>query len=156
MSFDPRSLERLRELGRNLPQPLPKPEAPPPPKASEQRHKVETETNPEALFRELMQASPDGTVPPHLMARLRELEDSRSPRRRPTAAGSVSNVNAASAGIELGREDAPAPPPPPANKRKTTRNGGRTTNPRPGRARTSEEDTLYTAFQQLLLEDDDA
>lgn len=155
MSFDPRSLERLRELGRNLPQPLPKPEAPPPPKASEQRHKVETETNPEALFRELMQASPDGTVPPHLMARLRELEDSRSPRRRPSAAGSISNVNAASAGIELGREDAPAPPPP-ANKRKATCNGGRTTNPRPGRARTSEEDTLYTAFQQLLLEDDDA
>lgn len=149
MSFDPRSLERLRELGRSLPQPLPKPAAPPPPKASEQRHKVETETNPEALFRELMQASPDGTVPPHLMARLKELEGSRSPRRRVNAGGSI---DAAHAGIELGREEAPAPPPPaPAAKR----NSGRTTSPRPSRARSSEEDSLYTAFQQLLLEDED-
>jgi hypothetical protein len=151
MSFDPRSLERLRELGRNLPQPLPKPEAPPaPPKASEQRHKVETETNPEALFRELMQASPDGTVPPHLMARLKELEGSRSPRRRPGAPSSAMAIDAANAGIELGRDEPPAPPPQPAAVR------GRTTAPRPGRARSSEEESLYTAFQQLLLEDDDA
>ena len=151
MSFDARSLDRLRELGRSLPKPLPKPEAPPPaPKASEQRHKVETETNPEALFRELMQASPDGTVPPHLMARLKELEGSRSPRRRPTAGGSGVPVDAARAGIELGREEPPAAPPAPQKK------PGRTTAPKPGRARSSEEESLYTAFQQLLLEDDDA
>ena len=150
MSFDPRSLERLRELGRSLPKPLPKPETPAaPPKASERRHKLETETNPEALFRELMQASPDGTVPPHLMARLKELEGSRSPRRRAGAAGSI---DAASAGIELGREDAAASPLAPAVKRNT----GLTTSPRPSRARSSEEDSLYTAFQQLLLEDEDA
>ena len=150
MNFDPRSLERLRELGRSLPKPLPKPEAPAaPPRASEQRHKLETETNPEALFRELMQASPDGSVPPHLMARLKALEGSRSPRGRAGAAGSI---DAASAGINLGREDAPAPPPPPAAKR----NAGRTTSPRPSRGRSSEEDSLYTAFQQLLLEDEDA
>ena len=152
MSFDPRSLERLRELGRSLPQPLPKPPAPPTPKASEQRHKVETETNPEALFRELMQASPDGTVPPHLMARLKELEGSRSPRRRPGAPSAGIAIDAAHAGIELGRDEPPAPPPPPVSKR----NPGRTTAPKPGRARSSEEDSLYTAFQQLLLEDDDA
>lgn len=157
MSFDPRSLERLRELGRNLPQPLPKPEAPPaPPKASEQRHKLETETNPEALFRELMQASPDGTVPPHLMARLKELEGSRSPRRRPGVSSGAVALDAARAGIDLGGEDPPAPPPPPASQRNASRNGGRTTAPNPGRARSSEEDSLYTAFQQLLLEDDDA
>lgn len=151
MSFDNRSLDRLRELGRTLPKPLPKPEAPPPiPKASEQRHKVETETNPEALFRELMQASPDGTVPPHLMARLKELEGSRFPRRR---AGGGASIDAANAGIELGREDLPAPPPPPAPA--ANRNAGRTTSPRPGRARSSEEESLYTAFQQLLLEDDE-
>lgn len=152
MSFDSRSLDRLRELGRTLPKPLPKPEAPPPaPKASAPRHKVETETNPEALFRELMQASPDGTVPPHLMARLKELEGSRSPRRRD---GSAASIDAASAGIELGREDTAAPPPPPVPKGK--RNAGRTTSPRPSRARSSEEESLYTAFQQLLLEDEEA
>ena len=151
MSFDARSLDRLRELGRSLPKPLPKPEAPPPaPKASEQRHKVETETNPEALFRELMQASPDGTVPPHLMARLKELEGSRSPRRRPSGAASAVPLDAARAGIELGREEPPAAPPAPQKK------PGRTTAPKPGRARSSEEESLYTAFQQLLLEDDDA
>ncbi|MFM7549215.1 MAG: hypothetical protein ACKO8I_10180 [Cyanobacteriota bacterium] len=151
MGLDPRSQERLRELGRSLPKPLPKPEAPPPAaKASEQRHKLETETNPEALFRELMQASPDGSVPPHLMARLKELEDSRSPRRR---SGEPGSRDAASAGIELGQGNpALPPPPPPASQRKA----GRTTSPRPSRARSSEEESLYTAFQQLLLEDDEA
>lgn len=75
MSFDARSLERLKQLGRSLPQPLPRPEpAPAAPAASERRHRVETETDPEALFRELMQVSPDGSVPPHLMERLRQAE----------------------------------------------------------------------------------
>ncbi len=70
MSFDARSLERLQQLGRSLPQPLPRPT----PKAteavqpSERRHPVEIEENPEALFRELMKISPDGSVPPHLLA----------------------------------------------------------------------------------------
>ena len=79
MSFDARSRERLQALGRSLPQPLPKPEPPQQSqtKASDRRHKVELEQNPEALFRELMQVSPDGTVPPHLMERLRELESRR-------------------------------------------------------------------------------
>ncbi|NDG75626.1 MAG: hypothetical protein EBX49_09900, partial [Synechococcaceae bacterium WB8_1B_136] len=68
MSFDARSLERLQQLGRSLPKPLPKPDAAPaPPPASQKRHRVETETDPEALFRELMQVSPDGSVPPHLL-----------------------------------------------------------------------------------------
>ena len=151
MSFDARSLDRLRELGRTLPKPLPKPEAPPAPKASEQRHKVETETNPEALFRELMQASPDGTVPPHLMARLKELEGSRASRRRPTSPAGGGVGDAAQAGIELGRDEPTAAPPPP---QKTA--GRAAAGPRPGKARSSEEESLYTAFQQLLLEDDDA
>ena len=47
---------------------------------------METEQNPEELFRELMQVSQDGTVPEHLMARLKRLEDQRSPRRAQTAA----------------------------------------------------------------------
>ena len=75
MSFDARSLERLQQLGRTLPQPLPKPAAAAaPPPATAKRHRVETETDPQALFRELMQVSPDGTVPPHLMDRLRQAE----------------------------------------------------------------------------------
>ena len=75
MSFDARSLERLQQLGRSLPKPLPKPEAETAPQpASQKRHRVETETDPQALFRELMQVSPDGSVPPHLLDRLRQAE----------------------------------------------------------------------------------
>ena len=45
MSFDPRSMERLRQLGRQLPEPLAKPEpkAEPRAKATHKRHRVETE-----------------------------------------------------------------------------------------------------------------
>ena len=85
MSFDPRSLERLRELGRQLPARLPEPEKPvAAPKASQVRHRVETEKNPEELFRELMKASQDGTVPEHLMDRLKQLEAQRKPSAPPS------------------------------------------------------------------------
>lgn len=85
MSFDPRSLERLRELGRSLPQPLPQPKPPESSrKPSRTRHKLETETDPEALFRDLMLASPDGSVPPHLLARLRDLESRSRPMGQPS------------------------------------------------------------------------
>lgn len=76
MAFDPRSRERLEALGRRLPQPLPAPPAasPAPPR---RQHAIETENDPAQLFRELMRASPDGTVPDHLLQRLRELERPR-------------------------------------------------------------------------------
>lgn len=80
MSLDPRSRERLEALGRSLPQPLPAPEPRRVKPASEPRHPVEREQNPEQLFRELMTASKDGHVPPHLLERLRQLEQPRSPR----------------------------------------------------------------------------
>ena len=76
MTFDSRSIQRLRELGRQLPEELPKPNT----KDKQRRtknnklHPIETEQNPQALFQELMNASPDGNVPSHLMARLKETE----------------------------------------------------------------------------------
>jgi hypothetical protein len=136
MSFDARSRERLEALGRSLPKPLP---APTPPqqvaaKATEKRHRVEVEENPEDLFRELMQVSPDGTVPPHLMERLRDLEARRQGpipvaerTTTPTAAPSTGR-NRPTGANSVGRAD----------------------------ARTAaEHGDLYTAFQQLLLEDDE-
>jgi hypothetical protein len=136
MAFDPRSLERLRELGRSLPQPLPKPEPKPPAsaraRAAEPRHKVETETDPEQLFRELMQASADGTVPPHLMERLRQVEGQR--RQRPTASS--------------GSHTAPEMPTPKARRRDTAMG-------RPDPKLAAAHGDLYTAFQQLLLEDEE-
>ena len=130
MSFDARSRERLQALGRSLPQPLPKPEQLQQSqiKASDRRHKVELEQNPEALFRELMQVSPDGTVPPHLMERLRELE-SRRQSATPAPAASIA-----------------ASP---------TKLRGRNTAGRPDRRTAAEFGDLYTAFQQLLLEDEE-
>ena len=139
MSFDPRSLERLRELGRQLPKPLPEPEQPVTPKARQVRHKVETEQNPEELFRELMQVSQDGTVPEHLMARLKRLEDQRSPRRAPTTA--------------LESPPGESLPPPPSGSESSK---GKNTRPkRPDVLPGSEEESLYVAFGQLLLEDDE-
>ena len=139
MSFDPRSLERLRELGRQLPKPLPDPEGPVTPKARQVKHKVETEQNPEQLFRELMQVSEDGTVPEHLMARLKMLEGQRSSSSTPVAG--VLDV------------DSPLPPFPVSQAGK-----GKTTRPnRPDVAPGSEEESLYIAFGQMfheMLEED--
>ena len=78
MSFDSHSLERLKELGRKLPKEISKSKQidSKNPKGIKNLnlHPVEVETNPEQLFRELMEISPDGNVPPHLLDRLRTLE----------------------------------------------------------------------------------
>ena len=132
MSFDARSLERLQQLGRSLPQPLPKPtpKASPDPPPGQRLHPVETEENPEALFRELMTVSPDGSVPPHLLERLRDLEASR----RDAAASSRNTAKPRSSAAQ---------PPSPAGIR--ARSG----------AQNPDADNLYVAFQQLLLEDEE-
>ena len=143
MSFDARSRERLEALGRQLPSKLP---APPPPtptagdpspgaRAVDRRHPVETEQDPQKLFRGLMDVSADGSVPPHLLERLRQLE--APPPPRPPAAGDLAT----------GRQ-----PPASTGRRRTQapRNGG---NSRPSAG--DPELDLYTAFQQLLLEDGD-
>ncbi|QPN56143.1 hypothetical protein I1E95_13650 [Synechococcus sp. CBW1107] len=137
MSFDAHSLERLRQLGRQLPQPLPVPPASAKPRASEQRHQVELESDPEQLFRELMQVSPDGSVPPHLMERLRGLEASRSAQ-------------------QAGERRAPAgPSATPATQTSRRRGPGRSTAPRADPRLAVEHPDLYTAFHSLLLEDED-
>ena len=78
MTFDSHSLERLKELGRKLPKELSKPQSNELKNQKKEKnqklHPVETETNPEQLFRELMKISPDGNVPPHLLERLKNLE----------------------------------------------------------------------------------
>ena len=78
MTFDSHSLERLKELGRKLPKEISNPQSNELKNLKESKnqklHPVETETNPEQLFRELMEISPDGNVPPHLLERLKTLE----------------------------------------------------------------------------------
>ena len=144
MSFDAHSLERLRQLGRSLPQRLPVPEPPVPPAGPSAQtqgsgarlHRLETETDPEALFHELMRASADGIAPPHLLERLRELE---ARRRRPDAAPPA----------VIGPDPLASTAPRNEQDRRHRERG----RPDPKLAR--EHGDLYTAFQQLLLEDDE-
>jgi hypothetical protein len=124
MSLDPRSRERLEALGRQLPKPLPPPPEVPAaaaPPAATRRHRVETEQDPRRLFHELMDVSPDGSVPPHLLDRLRQLE-------KPAAAAGA----------------APAAASPPSPRRPRRQRGSR-----------EPDQDLYTAFRQLLLEDEE-
>ena len=75
MTFDSHSLERLKELGRKLPKEVSKPQSRNQKESKKTNlHPVEIETNPEQLFRELMEISQDGNVPPHLLERLKKLE----------------------------------------------------------------------------------
>ena len=78
MTFDSHSLERLKELGRKLPKEISKTEHNESRNQKEIKkqklHPVEVETNPEQLFRELMEISQDGNVPPHLLERLKKIE----------------------------------------------------------------------------------
>lgn len=142
MSFDARSRERLEALGRTLPQRLPAPD--PKPEISQPaaaRHAVETERNPEQLFRELMRASSDGTVPPHLMDRLRELEQGRATRPQTPVAGAAAVTQpTATQGVATKAG---------AGKRKPSAQPRR-----PANAANPSDAALYTEFQQLLLEDD--
>ena len=78
MTFDSHSIKRLEELGRKLPKEISKPKSNELNTHKKQNshtlHPVEIETDPEQLFRELMEISPDGNVPPHLLERLKKLE----------------------------------------------------------------------------------
>ncbi len=152
MSFDPRSMERLRQLGRELPQALAKPEPPAasPVPASRQRHRVETEDDPQALFHELMKVSADGTVPEHLMARLKQAEQqAEDERKRRASLQSPTTPNGVNPGPTSGAAPLPAPP---------SRRSGKGKNTQPRRLKVapgSEEESMYIAFGQLFLEDDE-
>ncbi len=162
MGFDARSLERLKQLGRSLPEPLPPPATPGPnappvdSSASDRRHRVETETDPDTLFRELIKVSSDGTVPPHLLDRLRQAEDEKRLRRKLESGSDRSNHRVNSSGSsDRGELNASAAPDRAGRPSQRIRQGGI----RPGAKRRNssnpQEDRLYTEFQQLLLEDDD-
>ncbi len=72
MSFNSDNIRKLTELRRKLPeQQNPNTQIT---KATKHKHIVETEVNPEKLFKELIKVSKDGNIPPHLLERLKELE----------------------------------------------------------------------------------
>ena len=129
MTFDPRSLEHLQELSRQLPQKLPKPSASnnKEHQISSKLHPIDTEENPQALFKELMNASPDGNVPSHLITRLKEVE-----------AKQLNQSN----NHYLNERTSTVP--------KTTK----TTDSRGSKKETTEE-FLYASFERFLLEDEE-
>jgi hypothetical protein len=147
MSFDARSRERLQALGRSLPQKLPPP-APRPSAAAEPspearpRHRVESEQDPVALFHALMEASPDGSVPPHLLERLRSLEH---PGSQP--AGVAAERDSPSPGVRAAKApgvSAAAPAPGPGSRRRRAGPIG------PVRRDGGSDLDLYEAFDDLL------
>lgn len=155
MSLDPRSRERLEALGRSLPQKLPTPQqAKPPvvPSPAAGRHRLETEQDPEALFRELIGASADGTVPSHLLERLRELEAARP--QEPQDLRRVVGGPAASRSVSDGRTTGPvgASAASAAPSRRASQ-AARATPPRRPRL-DPEQQALYSDFEQLLREAD--
>ena len=176
MSFDARSKERLEALGRSLPQKLPPPQ-PPFPHSSEQadpsaggkggsgelaRHRLEREADPAELFRALMKASPDGSVPPHLLDRLRELEG----HPRPATAAEPAQTASPQKGSKGQAPRAKGAKAQGAKAQGPNGQGPKAKPPRAGAAnqpfasraaarRGPEDQDLYTAFAQLLLEDED-
>ncbi|MEB3167273.1 MAG: hypothetical protein VKK97_00915 [Synechococcaceae cyanobacterium] len=146
MSLDPRSRERLAALGRTLPQKLPTPQASPPTDQSAprfaRRHRLETEQDPEALFRELITASADGSVPSHLLDRLRDLE-ARQPRQPRFQAGPVGAAGVSTAAVADARAAKPS--------RQAQRPGSKASR----RPRLDpEQQALYSAFEELLQDED--
>jgi hypothetical protein len=150
MSFDARSRERLEALGRQLPQKLPSPApaaaTPQQNPAPQGRHPLELERNPEQLFRELMRASADGTVPPHLIDRLRQLE---SVPKRTDLAGASNSPAASPSGSNTAAGTAA-----PHQKNKASRRRAVQGPLGPRRVEGADAE-LYTSFQQLLLEDEE-
>ena len=129
MSFDSHSLERLRKLGRKLPNSLPIPNA----KSSKANqntkaklHPIETEQDPKKLFGELIKASPDGKVPAHLLDRLKKTESLHIEKKPLKESFSELDTNQRAV----------------KSKNKSTNNN-------------LLKDDLYISFQRLLLEEDD-
>ena len=89
MTLDSNSLKKLSEFNKNLSN-----TSKPKHALSKENtnlkstlHPIETEENPQELFKQLMKASPNGEVPAHLVKRLKELEN----RQQKEAIDSLSN-----------------------------------------------------------------
>lgn len=114
--------------------------------ADKARHRLEQEEDPAELFRALMKASPDGSVPPHLLDRLRELEGQPRPAAAPKATPANSPQKGSKGQGPRGQGLKAQGPRGQGPKAQAPKAAGR---------RSGEDLDLYTAFAQLLLEDDE-
>ena len=128
MSFNSNSLDRLRQLNQKLKEnnQLQKSSNGNSSKKTSKLHKVETEENPQKLFHSLMDVSPDGNIPTHLLSRLKETE-------------SQSLLNIKNNSMD-----------------RTTKypNDVEPISSNPSSKDKNEEDNLYVSFKSLLLEEE--
>ncbi len=135
MNLNPNDLERLRKLSLQL-QKTESQDSPALPSKNNSTkknalHPIETEEVPDKLFKELIKASPDGNVPPHLVSRLKEIEE-KYYKKNYSEKGLHKKLN-----IQEDKSFSLSP----ANKKST--------------GKQTDEDKLYIDFKRLLLEDED-
>ena len=133
MNLSKKNLDRLRQLEAQLNQAnsLSDTSNKAPNKTSSSLHPIETEENPEILFRELIKASPDGQVPDHLITRLKEIEAAQLSAKKEISIYNKKNSNALT------------------NKTKKTTQGNNIKNIN------SDQDNLYALFHSLILEEEE-
>tara|TARA_Y100001968_G_scaffold331888_1_gene388112 strand:- start:73 stop:447 length:375 start_codon:yes stop_codon:yes gene_type:complete len=79
MSFNKDSVQKLNQIKRKLPQKIEtdKKIITNTNKKTIKIHQIEKEQDPNKLFKQLINSSPDGNIPKHLLKRLKELEDNQ-------------------------------------------------------------------------------
>ncbi len=129
MNLDPHSLKRLQEIRRELPEKLSKLDSlsTKEVRPNNKIHAIETEEDPSTLFKELMQASPDGNVPKHMIVRLKEIEKKSLCQRTNEPVTQSTDQKTIKANLSSQQRQ----------------------------AQKHEEQSLYTSFKRLLLEEED-
>ena len=130
MVFDSRSLDRLKQLRREMPKDTQgelnrNPNNKPITKST--LHKVETTNDPSDLFHSIMDISPDGNVPSHMVSRLKDLETNDFSSTQHNLTDKSSNIKQAKTNSRSYRTKVEA---------------------------NTEQDDLYISFNSLLLEED--
>tara|TARA_Y100001968_G_C19411442_1_gene746529 strand:+ start:1473 stop:1886 length:414 start_codon:yes stop_codon:yes gene_type:complete len=133
MSLNKTNLERLRQLGRQLPQKLPTETTNLPKRdlPEKQKSNITEEKKPEELFKEIVMASSDGNIAPHLITKLKEAE------QKETTIGNQYPTQT----LDKKNKDSKNP-----LKGKLTE---------PNKNLSANQNELYTSFQRLLLEEED-
>ena len=131
MSFRSKDLNRLSQLGRQLPKELPKSTSSSKKNSEhDEKQKISEKKTPEDLFKELIESSQDGGIHPELLSKLKEIERTSISKEYEEVHNGPNKL------IPNNRNKKSMP--------KNTLIG-----------KSEEERNLYTSFERLLLEEDD-
>ena len=137
MSFDKKNLELLKTLGRTLPQKIPQESINTEIQEDNKNKKnksIKKDKDLETFFRELIEKSPDGNIPKHLLSDLKEMEKEKEEIIKSEIETSNKSNESKSYAI---------------NKNFQQRSYNNRTKKKP------EEQNLYSSFERLLLEEED-